>query len=251
MNVGYWTYEGYTAPFENTPIPEMSQMGYESAHVDWDRSLLGEDIQDEGTSEPPETTQDIVTLPGNIIYTADATVSETMKANFTSNGVMAIYMTTYGVDVDAKYLWSIGEDGFVLTYNGSEDNIAADNGDGTYTFADQNGNEYMVSLADLTAAITEPTQVYTANATASETMFAFFYDDLSVTINYSLAGMGMEGYSVVASGQWRFTEDNKLELAISDAATEVTDMGDGTLQFTVGDNTYEIVMADLMAGIDQ
>lgn len=83
-------------------------------------------------------------------------------------------------------------------------------------------------------------------------MFAFFYDDYSVKINYSLASMGMEGqYAVVANGQWRLTEDDTLELAISNDAAEVTDMGDGTLQFTVAENTYEIVTADFLAGVNQ
>lgn len=41
MDTGYWTYVGYTAPFENTPIPvDESGMGYDSEHADWDTSLL-------------------------------------------------------------------------------------------------------------------------------------------------------------------------------------------------------------------
>lgn len=156
MNVGYWTYEGYTAPFENTPIPEASQMGYESAHANWDASLIGGETG--GGEDPPESTLSPgsdaeIPEPDEVIYTADATESETMKANFSANGTMAIYMTTYETNIDAKYLWTAGEDGLVITYNGAEDNIAVDNGDGTYTFSDNYGNDYAVSLADLLAAV--------------------------------------------------------------------------------------------------
>lgn len=83
-------------------------------------------------------------------------------------------------------------------------------------------------------------------------MFAFFYGDGDVTINYSLASFGMEGqYSVVGSGHWTVTDGNALEVTISDAAVEVADMGDGTLQFTVGDNTYAVVTADFLAAVGQ
>ena len=56
MNTGYWTYEGYTAPLENTPIPvDESGMGYESAHLDWDKSLIKADTSE--AAEANETTE--------------------------------------------------------------------------------------------------------------------------------------------------------------------------------------------------
>lgn len=267
METGYWTYVDYTAPFENTPLPEHffyedRDMGYTSAHLEWDTSLLsaqndeGQEGQSEGGSEQEsgdgETTTEIATLPGPVIYTADATESETMKANFSANGVMAIYMTTYDVNVDAKYLWSYDEEnGFALTYNGSEENIATDQGDGTYSFSDNMGNDYAMDLSQLLAAKPEAEQICTAAATVSETMFVFFYDDQSLSVMFDLTAYGMAGqYSAVATGQWSWSEEEGLALAVAGQVVELADQGDGTVQFTVQDNTYSVTVAELSAAMN-
>lgn len=253
MNVGYWTYEGYTAPFENTPIPEAGQMGYDSAHADWDASFLGEVPENnapaDGGNETPDTpdtpTAEYATLPGTVIFTADATESETMKANFHDNGTLAVYMSTFDVNVDAKYGWTLADGTLTITHNGGE-NIAVSNSDGTVSFDDDYNNTYIVSVADLEAAIPEVKEVYIAPATVSTTMFAYFYDNHTVVIKFSLESFGMAGqFSDVSKGQWSTDQaSGTISIAVDGAAVPVTDMGDGTLQFTVADNTYEIVRND-------
>lgn len=195
--------------------------------------------------EPAESA-DIATLPGSVIYTANATASDTMKANFCENGVMAIYMTTYDMNIDEKYLWSYDEEaGFTLTYNGGEENIATDNGDGTWSFSDGSGNDYLMTLSELLAAVTEPAQLSTAAATNSETMFAWFFDNHTVEIKFDTTAYGQEGYTTVSKGQWSYDAENGLAITVDNAAVELTDLGDGTMQFTVSENTYSVTVSEL------
>lgn len=173
MNVGFWTYEGYTAPFENTPIPEGDMMGYESAHAAWDDTMLGREPADEPAGE-----------------------------------------AAGGEETPAE---------------GEETPAEGTEGAGSEVEPGEN--------------------LYTANATVSTTMFAFFHDNNVVTTNYSLESFGMEGqFSIVDRGTWSLDGD-VLTIEIGGNATELTDMGDGTFQFTVGDNTYSVVMADFLAAV--
>lgn len=160
MGTGYWNYEGYTPPFEPTPlepdvIMEGHNMGAPSAHVDWDTSLVDGETAIPG-EQPSEPGAEPIPEAGEVIFVADADNSETMKANFSENGVMAIFMTSYGVNVDATYLWSLDEDGSLTITHGNEtDNLTTDNGDGTCTLEDDYGNTYTIDVAGLTAAISE------------------------------------------------------------------------------------------------
>ena len=242
MNTGYWTYTGYTAPFEATPIPvDETGMGYTSAHLDWDKSLTCEEPAEEETQEAAaeEKAPDIATLPGEIIYTADAQGSDTMKANFCDNGVMAVFITSYGVNVDAKYLWSFDENGaLVLTWNGGAENVLTDNGDGTFAFTDGYNNTYTVDPAALKEAVKEPAKIYTAASVNSKTMFVFYYDNHTFTVNFDLSSFGQAGkYHVTKQGQWRLGE-NGLEMAADGKLIEFT-MGDA-ITFPVDENTYTV-----------
>ncbi|MBR6029967.1 MAG: hypothetical protein IKP40_12855 [Clostridia bacterium] len=262
MNTGYWTLVGYTPPFEATPIPvDETGMGYISAHLDWDKTLTGEEepAAEEETAEAPaeEKTPDIITVPGATIYTADATASETMKANFCDNGVMAVYMTSYGVNVDAKYLWAFAEDGSLsLTYNGGEENILRAAEDGSLVFDDNYGNTYQVDAEALRAAVKEPVKIYTASAVNSATMFVFFYDNHTCTVNFDLTSFGQAGqFYVTASGQWRVGE-NSVELVIDGAPVEITAEIDpqhpenNVITFPVAENTYRLSPLFYMSGQD-
>ncbi len=249
MNTGYWTLAGYTPPFEATPIPvDETGMGYVSAHLDWDKSLTGE-AEEEPKEEAPaeEKAPDIVTLPGETIYTAEAQGSDTMKANFCDNGVMAVFITSYGVNVDEKYLWAFDESGaLTLTYNGGEENVLTDNGDGTFSFTDGYNNTYTVDPAALKAAVKEPAKIYTASSVNSKTMFVFFYDNHTFTVNFDLTSFGQEGqFHVTKQGQWRVGEEH-IELAAGGAAIEITaDISDtqpetSQITFPVDENTYAL-----------
>ena len=249
MNTGYWTLEGYTAPFEATPIPvDETGMGYVSAHLDWDKTLTGEaeeEPQEEVKAE--EKAPDIVTVPGETIYTADAQNSETMKANFCDNGVMAVFITSYGVNVDAKYLWTFDENGALqVTYNGGEENILTENGDGTLSFTDGYNNTYAIDPAALKEAVKEPSRIYTASSVNSKTMFVFFYDNHTFTVNFDLSGFGQPGqYHITKQGQWQ-VNGGHIELAADGQAIEITaDLNQSTpeatrITFPVDENTYAI-----------
>ena len=170
-----------------------------------------------------------------------------MKANFCDNGVMSIFITSYGVNVDAKYLWSMDENGApVLTYNGGEENVLTRNEDGTYSFSDNYGNSYVVDAEALKAAIAEPEQIYTANAVNSSTMFVFFYSNHTCTVNFDLTSFGQEGqFYVTASGLWRVGE-NGLEMVIDGNPVEITAQIDEqhpentSITFPVAENTYSL-----------
>lgn len=247
MDVGYWTYEGYEAPFENTPEnPDETGMGAPSAHEGWNRSILGEETPDV-PAEPATGNEDPTPAPGAVIFTVDADNSETMKANFCDNGVMSIYMTTYDADVDANYTWSIVDGGLVINYNGEEENIATDNGDGTYALADNYGNTYTIVLADLQAVASGPVELYTAEATNSETMFARFNDNGTIVIQYDLSAMGQAGqFADVSAGTWQLTDDGGLEITIDGEVMELTE-NNGHLEFTTGGNTYSVALDELIA----
>lgn len=257
MDTGYWYYEGYTAPFEPTPLEEDTGMGAPSAHIGWDRSLLDEkyaQYSESGETEQPgeteESAAEFTVFEGEVVYTADAVNSETMKAKFSSNGSMAIHMTTYGVNVDEKYIWSKNDQhGFTITYNGGTDNIATDNGDGTYSFKDEYDNTYTVVLEDLLAAVGEPVRLYTATATNSKTMLVYFYDNGSFNIMFDLTSFGMKGqYSAIGNGQWRYGEEAGLEVAVNGLLLELTENGE-MLEFTTSDNTYAVNVAELTAAM--
>ncbi len=249
MNTGYWTLAGYTAPFEATPIPEdETGMGYVSAHLDWDKTLTGvpdEEPQEEETTE--EKAPQIVTLPGDVIYTADAQGSDTMKANFCDNGVMAVFITSYGVNVDDKYNWALDENGaLTLTYNGGEENVLTDNGDGTFSFTDGYNNTYSVDPSALKEAVKEPTKIYTASSVNSKTMFVFFYDNHTFTVNFDLSGFGQAGqYHITKEGQWKLGESN-IEMAAGGQAVEITakinqaQPETSQITFPVDENTYSL-----------
>ena len=249
MNTGYWTLEGYTAPFEATPIPvDETGMGYVSAHLDWDKTLTGEaEEEPKEEAKAEEKAPEIVTLPGDIIYTADAQNSDTMKANFCDNGVMAVFITSYGVNVDAKYLWAFDENGaLTLTYNGGEENVLTDNGDGTFSFTDGYNNTYSVDPAALKEAVKEPTKIYTASSVNSKTMFVFFYDNHTFTVNFDLSGFGQAGqYHITKEGQWKLGE-NGVEMAAGGQAVEITAELDeahpeaSKITFPVDENTYSL-----------
>ena len=162
MGTGYWTYEGYTPPFDPTPLAEDvivdgHNMGAPSAHIDWDVSLVdGEGGAAPPSEQPSGSGAEPIPEPGEVVFTADADNSETMKANFSENGVLAIFMSSYGVDVDATYQWSLDGDGsLTITHGGAADNLAVDNGDGTCTLADDYENTYTIHVAELAAAISE------------------------------------------------------------------------------------------------
>ncbi|MBQ8159393.1 MAG: hypothetical protein IJ083_01475 [Clostridia bacterium] len=252
MNTGYWTLAGYTAPFEATPIPvDETGMGYTSAHIDWDKTLTGE--ADQAEEEPAkeaaetETAKDFETLPGDIIYTADALESETMKANFSDNGVMAIFMSSYGVNVDAKYLWKLDEEGnLTVTYEGDEENILVTDDEGRLTFSDNYGNVYAVDAEALKAARKEPQKIYTANSVNSGTMFVFFYDNHTFTVNFDLSSFGQAGsFHVTAEGQWVLGESGiqmvrdgeKIEIT---ASVDPAHPEEGSITFPVDENTYAL-----------
>ncbi len=250
MNTGYWTLEGYTPPFEATPIPvDETGMGYTSAHLDWDKTLTGE--AEEETEKAEETAEakapDIETLPGDIIYTADATASDTMKANFCDNGVMAVYITSFDANVDAKYLWSFAEDGsLVLTYNGGEENILVTDENGALTFTDGYNNTYAVDAEALKAAVKEPTKIYTASSVNSKTMFVFFYDNHTFTVNFDLSSFGQAGqFHVTKSGQWKLGAEH-IEMVAGGQKVELTAVLDKThpennqITFPVDENTYAL-----------
>ena len=249
MNTGYWTLAGYTPPFEATPIPvDETGMGYVSAHLDWDKSLTGEQEEEPKEEEKAEEkAPDLETLPGETIYTAEAAGSDTMKANFCDNGVMAVFITSYGVNVDAKYLWSFDENGqLVLTYNGAEENILKTGEDGKLTFEDGYGNSYSVDAEALKAAVKEPVKIYTASSVNSKTMFVFFYDNHTATVNFDLSSFGQAGsYHVTASGQWKIGE-NGLEMVMDGKKVEFTGGVDqqkpeeSSITFPVAENTYSV-----------
>lgn len=159
MGTGYWTYEGYTPPFDPTPLAEDvivdgHNMGAPSAHTDWDVSLVDGDAAP--SEQPSDNGAEPIPEAGEVIFTADADNSETMKANFSENGVLAIFMSSYGANVDATYLWSLDENGsLTITHAGGPDNLAVDNGDGTCTLADDYENTYTIDVAGLAAAISE------------------------------------------------------------------------------------------------
>ena len=248
MNTGYWTLAGYTAPFEATPIPvDETGMGYVSAHLDWDKSLTGEAEEPEAETAKEEKAPDIVTLPGETIYTADAAGSDTMKANFCDNGVMAVFITSYGVNVDQKYLWKFDEAGqLVLTYNGGEENILTTDENGALTFTDGYNNTYTVDAEALKAAATEPEKIYTAASVNSKTMFVFFYSNHTFTVNFDLSSFGQAGsFHVTAEGQWRLGEKG-IEMAVKGQMVEITaDLNEArpessSITFPVDENTYAL-----------
>ncbi len=243
MVTGYWTYAGYTAPVEATELPEKTEGVY--THEGWDSSLLGE-VEVE---EPVEEIYEVI--PGTMILEVNATESETMKLHFCDNGILTVYMTTYSMNIDKTYTWSYCEEtGLVVSLKGGEENLLTDNGDGTYGLNDNYGNAYVITLADLIAAIPEANDVYTANASNSETMTLHFLDNHTVEIKFDLAAYGMAGsYSTVSTGQWSYDAENGLALAIGNVMMTLTDDGTGSLICEQGGNTYVIVLADLVAAI--
>lgn len=250
METGFWTYEGYTAPVAPVELPEDTN-GVHS-HENWDTSLLPVEDDPGEATEPTEPVEVVFeTIPGATILSVDALESETMKLHFCENGVMTIFMTTYEMDIDKGYTWSYSEeDGLIINYKGGEENLAVDNGDGTYNLSDGYGNAYTIVLADLQAVLPAPTTVYTASASNSETMFLFFNDNHSVEVKYDLTSYGMAGqYSTVASGQWHYDAEAGLEVAIAGGMITMTDDGAGNLTLEYGGNTYVIVIADLSAAI--
>ena len=254
MDTGYWTLAGYTAPFETTPIPvDESGMGYASAHLDWDKTLTGE--ADEETAEnasaeeatAEDTAADFVNLPGEIIATFDATESETMKLNFFDNGAAAVFITSYGVNVDDKYTWQLSEEGaLTVTHNGGEENVLSGNGDGTFALTDGYNNVYTVDPALVASAVREPEKIYTATSVNSKTMFVFFYDNHTFTVNFDLSSFGQEGqFHVTRQGQWRLTDDG-IEMAadgnaiVIDAQIDPAHPESAEITFPVDENTYSL-----------
>lgn len=244
MDTGYWTYAGYTAPIPETPLEEdPTGMGAPSGHIDWDTSLIGggEDAAAEEIAEqkPEEAAPAYVTVPGEVMVELGCDNSETMKLHMMDNGVVAVLYSTFGVYVDTNKVWAVSEDGtFTVCVAGAETNVLTPAEDGKVTLEDNYNNLYTFDPAQVIAAVKEPVQIDTANATNSDTMFAFFYDNHTVTINYSLAGFGMEGYHITDRGQWNIV-DGVLSIALSGQQMELTDTGD-TLEFTIAGNTYAV-----------
>jgi hypothetical protein len=68
---------------------------------------------------------------------------------------------------------------------------------------------------------------------------------------FDLTAYGMAGqYSAVATGQWSWSEEEGLALAVAGQVVELADQGDGTVQFTVQDNTYSVTVAELSAAMN-
>lgn len=233
METGTWTLDGYTAPITPETVPEDGS----SRHVGWATD------EEQATAETAEKA-DIVTIPGESFYEVDAENSDTMKLHFCENGVATVYMTTYGVDADAKYLWSYdAENGLVVNYNGSKENAVTLDGD-TATLADGFGNTYSFSVQDMAAAIPENTELFTAKATNSDTMQAVFTAQGGINIQFDLTSYGMAGqFATTANGQWGVVED-ALQLAINGQSVELTDTADGS-EFTYDGNTYAVTTDEL------
>lgn len=229
METGTWTLDGYTAPITPDAIPEDES----SRHVGWE-SVNGDTATAE-TAEAPE----FVTIPGECFYEVNAENSDTMKLEFCSNGVATIFMTTYNATVDGKYLWNYDEkSGLTMTYNGGEENVVTVDGD-TATLTDNYGNTYNFSVKELTDAIPERTQLFTAKATNSETMQTVFYADGSLTIQFDLTAYGQAGaFADVASGQWGVS-DGVFRLAIGGTEIELSETTDG-FEFAYDGNTYAV-----------
>ncbi len=249
METGTWTLVDYEAPVEGEAIGEDGNNG-KHTHEGWDTSLLGgseEPVED--PTEPVEIPYEVI--PGQMILEVGATESETMKLHFCDNGILTVFMTTYNMNIDKNYTWSYGEEaGLVISLKGGEENLAVDNGDGTYGLNDNYGNAYVITLADLLAAIPAANDVYTANASNSETMTLHFLDTHTVEIKFDLTAYGMAGqYSTVSTGQWSYDAENGLAVAIGGTMMVLTDDGAGNLTCEQGGNTYVIVLADLIAAI--
>ena len=261
METGYWTLAGYTAPLANTEIPvDETGMGYTSAHVDWDRSLLvsdadtyaaaekeaaaqaGEDTegQAEATAEPEK---EFTVQPGVVIFTADAANSDTMKLWFYDNGLMSVYFTSFTYEMDKDYIWAFDEEGnLTITWHGEGDalNTVAD---GVCTMADTHDNTYSFSVADLAAAVPEKAELLTIPATNSDTMKVVLYSNHTCAELFDLSGFGQEGqFYAVSSGTWSEAEDGQLSLALDYAAVPVMVEGKALSFDLPSGNNYAVEM---------
>lgn len=246
MNVGYWTLKDYTPPMPAQEIvPVENNFGFASAHSDWPQigaaaeadsgegeAAAGEQAE-AGEEAATEEEAPWVAWPGETIFTADATESETMKLHFAANGIMGIYFSTVDMVIDNAYTWAFDEEGSLsIKYRGGEEPVSSVT-DGVCELQDNYGNAYTFSVDELKAAIPEKAERFTCNASNSDTMTCTFFDDQSFEIHFDLAGFGMEGYSVVSVGSWATDDAGTLQLALSGQAVEITD---GT--FTIDGNTY-------------
>lgn len=76
-------------------------------------------------------------------------------------------------------------------------------------------------------------EIYTGTCSNSETMRVVFFDDNTYQIQYDLSGQGSSGYYAV--GTYAYSKDNGLDVGVT-----LTENEDGTLSFTVDQNTYVV-----------
>lgn len=241
MLMGYWTYKGYTPPYKAPEAPEFGQGN--CMHRDW------EVFYDAGSEEEPdvpveeEKPEEATTAEdAKEVYVGTCSNTDTMRIVFFDDNTYQLQYDLAGQGMEGFYA--------VGTYKYSTDgelNVGVtltDNGDGTASFT-VDSNTYVVELDKL--GITpkeEAVALYKALSTNSKTMIAIFNSDGTYDVKYDLSAMGSEGYYTVESHKWSYAG------GVLSVEFDTKDLGD-TIEFTVGENTYSVVKAELEAALNK
>ncbi len=246
MDTVYWTLDAFTPPYAAETILEEGI----SAHAEYDMSFI---MEESSTESMEVTADDVVAYAGESFISIDSMNSETMKLQFSTNGTASIYMTTYEMNIETKYLWKYNEEsGLFISYNGAIENSAIISEDGqTCTIVDSYDNTYEFSVADFISAIPEREEILRFDSSNTDTMFAFVYRDNGIDLMYDLTSYGQEGqYYATSEGQWMFDEENGLQVAFDGKVVDLTEDENGDYVFTLDDNTYVIVLSELLNALN-